>query len=547
MASKAKYIAVGIGAVMALSAVTAWRSGVFSAGNHQHAAKPQAGCTDHGCGDEANANEPTTPSPVQDDHDHVHGHGRGPAGNLSTEEIEKKTCEHDIRQIDCAECRYELGVVKVEPSVSDALTKTVAVQEGELQRVLRLTGEVQHDQTAVVEVLPPAAGRVVGVRAQLGQRVQAGEVLAVIQSTEFGEAKAAYLEALTAAEIARQEHSRQVAVSGALERILASSREQSAAEVPAEALGEWRSKLVNALARLRQARTVLEREKTLLARQASSQAELETAEREMQTAQGEYAALLEEIQLNVKLDLLKSQTASRLAEARLSAAEQRLHVFGLDHEAIRAIPQLQDNGRFAQVQIAAPRAGIVTACNITEGRFVEPSQCLFTVADTANVWVWCDLYERDLGPLHERLARGDKPQASVTVAAFAEPFAGVVDLLDSAVNESTRTIKVRVQVGNTEGRLRPGMFASVAIPLTDGRKVTLVPRQAVLSDEGRSFAFVHWKDDLWLRRDVTVGQHQGDMVEIRQGLSAGEKVVAGGGFLFKSDVLRAKMGAGCAD
>ncbi len=304
---------------------------------------------------------------------------------------------------------------------------------------------------------------------------------------------------------------------------------------------------MGAVARLRQAKTVLEREKSLVAKQASSKAELETAEREMQTAQADHIALFEEIQLNVKLDRLKAENAAKLADAKLNAAEQRLHLFGMDEEAIKSVPQMKDNGRSAQLEVKAPRAGVVTALNVTEGKFVESSQSLYTIADTSNLWVWCDLYERDLGPLHERLAKGDKPQASVKVTAFADFFPGAVDLLDSAVNETTRTVKVRVQVKNEQGKLRPGMFAAVDIPLTEGKKVSLVPRHAVLSDEGQTFAFVHWKDDLWLRRDVNVGRPQGDMVEILSGLSVGDQVVAGGGFLFKSDILRAKMGAGCAD
>jgi cobalt-zinc-cadmium efflux system membrane fusion protein len=410
-----------------------------------------------------------------------------------------------------------------------------------------LTGEVQYDQTTLVDVLPAAAGKVVSVKARLGQKVQAGEVLAVIHSGNFGEAKAAYLETFVAAEVASQEMQRQAAISRSLEKLLTASKDEHSSGIPAEVLGEGKSKWVGAVARLRQAKIILAREKSLVAKQASSKAELETAEREMQTAQADYASFLEEIQLNVKLDRLKAENASKLADAKLNAAEHRLYLFGMDDEAIKAVPQMKDNGRFAQLEVKAPRAGVITALNITEGKFVETAQSLYTIADTSNVWVWCDLYERDLGPLHERLAKGDKPQANVKVAAVADVLYGVVDLLDSAVNETTRTVKVRVQVKNEQGKLRPGMFAAVDIPLTEGKKVALVPRQAVLSDEGQTFAFVHWKDDLWLRRDVVLGKPQGEMMEIVSGLSVGDKVVAGGGFLFKSDVLRAKMGAGCAD
>jgi cobalt-zinc-cadmium efflux system membrane fusion protein len=533
-----KHLGFGIAAVVIIASVIVWQSGAFCA------SKPPAANAES---DAHGEKEPAQAAKHGADDGHGHGAKGATAANFDPKEIETKLCEHKIRQIDCQECRYELGAVKVAPSVTNALTKTAAVQEGDVGRTLRLTGEVQYDQTTLVDVLPAAAGKVVSVKARLGQKVQAGEVLAVIHSGNFGEAKAAYLEAHTTAEVAQQEKDRQLVISSALEKLLASAKDQPGSDIPAATLGEWKSKLVGAVARLRQAKIVLEREKSLVAKQASSKAELETAEREMQTAQADYAALLEEIQLNVKLDRLKAENASKLADAKLNAAEHRLHLFGMDDEAIKAVPQMKDNGRFAQLEVTAPRAGFITTQNITEGKFVETAQSLYTIADTSNVWVWCDLYERDLGPLHERLAKGDKPQANVKVAAFADIFSGVVDLLDSAVNETTRTVKVRVQVRNEQGKLRPGMFAAVDIPLTEGRKVALVPRQAVLSDEGQTFAFVHWKDDMWLRRNVVLGKPQGEMVEIVSGLSVGDKVVAGGGFLFKSDILRAKMGAGCAD
>ena len=532
MTTSKKHIGLGIGAVV-IAGSAVWFSGGFSAAKHGRTGEPKV-----------------TQEAKHDDADgHGHGNKEAEAGplNLDPKEIEKKVCEHKIRQIECQECRYELGVVKVDPSVTGAITKTTTVREGELGRTLRLTGEVQYDQTTLVDVLPAATGKVISVKARLGQKVKAGDVLAVIHSGDFGEAKAAYLEAFTVAEVADQEKARQLAMSGALERLLASAKDQPGSDIPAETLGESKSKLVGAVARLRQAKVVLEREKSLVAKQASSKAELETAEREMLTSQADYTALLEEIQLNAKLDRLKAENAAKLADAKVNAAEQRLHLYGMDDEAIKGVPLMKENGRFAQLAVKAPRAGVITALDLTEGKFVEASQSLYTIADTSNVWVWCDVYERDLGPLHERLARGQQPPAIVKVTAFPDTFPGAVDLLDSAVNETTRTVKVRVQVKNEQGKLRPGMFAAVEVPLTEGQKVNLVPRQAILSDEGKTFAFVHWKDDLWLRRDVSVGNPQGDMVEVLNGLSAGDKVVASGGFLFKSDVLRAKMGAGCAD
>ena len=99
---------------------------------------------------------------------------------LSLAEIETKKCEHNIRQLDCNECRYELGVVKVAPSVTGALVTTAKTEKRELVQKLRVTGEVQFDQTRVVDVVPVAAGRIISIKARLGQQVKQGDLLAIL-------------------------------------------------------------------------------------------------------------------------------------------------------------------------------------------------------------------------------------------------------------------------------------------------------------------------------------------------------------------------------
>jgi cobalt-zinc-cadmium efflux system membrane fusion protein len=74
-----------------------------------------------------------------------------------------------------------------------------------------------------------------------------------------------------------------------------------------------------------------------------------------------------------------------------------------------------------------------------------------------------------------------------------------------------------------------------------------VPRAAVLTDEGRSFVFVHHHGEFFVRRPVETGRSSVDWVEVKQGLAGGEVLASAGAFLLKSDVLRSKMGAGCAD
>jgi cobalt-zinc-cadmium efflux system membrane fusion protein len=115
------------------------------------------------------------------------------------------------------------------------------------------------------------------------------------------------------------------------------------------------------------------------------------------------------------------------------------------------------------------------------------------------------------------------------------------------MDETTRTIRARISVNNPDGLLKPGMFVTVNVMTQADDAVLAVPEAAVLSDEGRNFVFVHKEGDYWVRRPVETGASNEGFTEIRHGLSKDQLVIADGSFLLKSDILREKMGAGCAD
>ncbi|MBN2269983.1 MAG: efflux RND transporter periplasmic adaptor subunit [Sedimentisphaerales bacterium] len=389
-------------------------------------------------------------------------------GTSGLSALEEAMCEHRIRTVECDSCRFELGIVQVQPPVANALIETAVVRNMERTETLKLTGQVQLDKTTVVDVVPAGGGQVKRVEKLLGQEVNEGDLLAVIHSADLGQAKAQFLEVQ---------------------------------------------------ARLELANSTFEREKDLLEKKVSSKADFLIASSELKAAQACYAA-----------------------------AERRLRLFGLESEQIEACKSEKDNSHFAEFLLHAPKSGTIIAQNISAGALVDSTQSLFTIADLSNVWIWCDLYERDLAALRERLSSGQKVAAKLKTKAFeAQVFDGTVDLIGTQVDEHTRTIKVRIQVENKERKLKPGMFAEAEIAIPLNARATVVPSTAVLSDEGRSFLFQQWKNDFWVRRDVRVGRRLGNFVEILQGVPAGATVVARGAFMLKSDILREKMGAGCAD
>ncbi len=295
-------------------------------------------------------------------------------------------------------------------------------------------------------------------------------------------------------------------------------RGQPIVELESVQLGEAESEYLAAQAALRLARSSFERQEQLRKEQISSEKEYLAARQEHESA----------------------QIHARSAQEKLA----RLGVAQGDVERLAGAGRSSGDGALV---VRAPSDGIVLEMHAVPGELVKPDQSIVTVGDVSSVWVWADLHEDQLARVLDA-QRGGKLRAEVAVKAFPDAsFPGSVDFVGPTMDERTRTVKVRVAAANPEARLRAGMFAGVRVFLPGQEEALAVPGAAVLSDEGRSFVFVHHHGDYWIRRPVEVGRRWLDWVEVRGGLEGVETLAADGAFLLKSDVLRSKMGAGCAD
>jgi cobalt-zinc-cadmium efflux system membrane fusion protein len=230
-------------------------------------------------------------------------------------------------------------------------------------------------------------------------------------------------------------------------------------------------------------------------------------------------------------------------EAKQALAAARIRVEG----ASAKLERLGSGGARGTIVLRSPMDGSVLLMHAVSGEVARSDESLLTVGDNTIVWVWADLYERDLAAVHEGHAAGALA-ALVSVKAYpGQKFPGTIDLISPAMDESSRTVKVRIEASNPNGRLLAGMFADVELMLPTAEEVLAIPRSALLEDEGRAFVFVFHHDDYYVRRPVVPGRSWAGWVEIRRGLEPGATIVTEGSFLMKSDVLRSKMGAGCAD
>jgi cobalt-zinc-cadmium efflux system membrane fusion protein len=255
---------------------------------------------------------------------------------------------------------------------------------------------------------------------------------------------------------------------------------------------------------------------------------------------------LHEAQISSEREFLEAEQQSEAATIRTNAARQKLLRFGMDDADIAVLERAGIHGANGSLLLRAPFDGEVLMLQGGRGELVEPGGDLVLLGDTRTLWVWVDLYETHLGMVSGAKERGGLP-ATVTVRAYpGEEFHGELDFIDRVMDEDTRTVKARITLDNPGGRLRPGMFAEVRLAIAMGRAFPAVPAAAVLADDGRDFVFVRHTDDYFVRRPLTTGRTAGGYVEVLEGLQTGQIVAVSGAFLLKSDVLRSKMGAGCA-
>jgi membrane fusion protein, heavy metal efflux system len=221
-------------------------------------------------------------------------------------------------------------------------------------------------------------------------------------------------------------------------------------------------------------------------------------------------------------DFLKDQAEYRRARQRLVT----LKVLASELDKPRGERRISD--RF---DLKSPIDGVVAEKNLTTGQMVgtDPSQILYVIADLDLLQAVADVYERDLNLIGEGMA------VSVEVQSFPnEVFQGIVAYVGDVVDPTTRTTKVRCNLNNLDHKLKPEMFARIHImkPLAESLALA-VPRGAVITIGDEAFVFVQKTETEYERRNVVTGPTSGDLVEIHEGLKAGERVVVKGALLLK--------------
>lgn len=215
-------------------------------------------------------------------------------------------------------------------------------------------------------------------------------------------------------------------------------------------------------------------------------------------------------------------------EELLASARRRLAYWDISEEEIRRIEESGEPTK--TLTLRSPATGIVVEKNVVEGDRIGPGMTVYRIADLSRVWMEAEIFEKDLA----RVAEGQS--AMVTFEAYpGRDFPGRVTYVHPTVSVQSRTARVRVELANRDGVLKPGMYANIELQALPGPPTLLLPRSAIIQTGERVLVFVRAPDGALVPHEVETGRTAGRMIEILSGVEEGERVVSSAAFLVDAE------------
>lgn len=398
---------------------------------------------------------------------------------LRPRETNNSRCQTHLRRIQFAshEAAEKSGV------------DVAVVDRGPITEAISANGEIIYDQTRLANQASRVAGTAWSVRKQVGDRVESGEVLGLIDSAEIGRAKSEFLQALT--------HERLMTTN--LKR-LAPLAEQGA--VPERQIREASAAQNEAKIRLSSARQTLVNLGFAVPEDSFADADTDYVARELQF-------------LGIPAEI----------SSRWNPATSTTNLFPL----------------------RASLDGLVVGREVVEGEVVDRTKPLFTISDVRKMWLMLDVRQDDID-----LVRIGAPVKFRASGQSASPeINGSITWISTSADDRTRTVKVRVDLPN-DGQLRANTFGTGRILLREELDSIVVPSEAVHWDGCCQIVFVrdrHYfetgKPKFYHVRKVRLGVKEGGRTEILAGLVPGEVIAAKGSNVLTAQLLRSNLGEGC--
>lgn len=283
---------------------------------------------------------------------------------------------------------------------------------------------------------------------------------------------------------------------------------------------------------------------------AQAQAEFLNARVKFNLSQTEFkrAQSLWEAKAIEEKEYLRRQAEHEKLTTEYGVLGSRLHSLGLTHDNIDSLiakcDLIEEQEYKCEVAdpllpILSPLSGTVIFRDVVRGAHIEPEKVLLTISDLNVLWAQLDVYEKDI-PLVT-------PSSQVSISTDMYPgirFPARISYISNLIDEKLRTMKVRVEVDNTDNLLKPHMYVqgNLISEVNNGEKVMAIPEGAVQNLEGEKVVFVRESKEVFTVRHIRIGDRFGSRLIILAGLGEHEDVVLKGAFTLKSEVSKGTFG-----
>ncbi len=400
---------------------------------------------------------------------------------------------------------------------------------------LTMPAQLIIDDTRSAHVVTSLSGTIREVRKQLGERVQAGDVLATMDSRELADAATLYVSAKAHVGLATtvQERANLVAANTTKLRSLLEKQadlQDIDGAMQGAPIGENRASLITAYARLRAAKTTFEREKALFDKKISPAADFALAEEEFSSAKARYTAALEETSYAGERIVKEANQAAIQATLDLTIARQKLRALGLSEEDIAGF--VTDTQRpLTRYEIKAPIAGTVIERHLAPGEALSVDHDAFFIADLTQVIV-------QMSVTSDQLAQVKSGHKIIVHTATGAEATTELSYLSPVIDEKTGMAMARAQIANRDGAWRPGMFVSAEFILDEQSAAMAVLTDSIQEINGISMVFV--QDEKGFRVvPVKIGRRDGTVTELLPGsaIAEGDRYVVRNSFVLKAHLL----------
>lgn len=363
------------------------------------------------------------------------------------------------------------------------------VGEKPIVEAVTANGEIVYDETRMAHLSSRVGGTVGHVAKKVGDRVKKGDVLALVDAADVGRAKSEFVQAITQLRL----HQKNV------ERL----RPLAGSVIPGKQLLEAQTAAEAARTQLHQAQQAL-----------------------------------------VNLGLLVE--AEEFADLTAEQISKRIQTLGLTADVLAEIDQSQQTSNL--LPLRSPLDGVIVNRTAVEGEMAATNTPLFDVADTSKLWLNLNVRQEDA----RYVAHGQTVLFRASDSGNDPADKGTVSWISTSADDVTRTVRVRVDLPNADGRLRANTFGAGEIVLRDEPKAIVVPSEAIHWDGTCNVVFVRDKDffkpdapKLFHVRSVRPGVKNGSNTEIIAGLLPGEVIASKNSVILEAQLLKSNLGAGC--